>query len=372
MVPQGRVAVMRKSMTTLLLSLMMLSGCLSNGGGDVVAEPPAGCTDSTALNHDAAAEVDDGSCEYASPPDDPPDGEDGEGGSEVGGPAVTPLFQSGFGTGVSVAPVSNKYADIVGNDTDSGYDWQSDLEGVGPFGNFRIYYEDGNDSQRSAEIVEVDGDRALEFSLSEAHIHDGEKGRVSTSLRDNVNLTEFRYRVDVKLADAFELLQQSNERISWMTVAEFWNDQPNTDFTFRVTLSIHKEDAAPNTPLTWHLHGQTQDNVSKEYTTIWEHSASGVPVPIEQWFTLDVSIREGSDETGLVRVSMTDLNGTEWSVINDSVWTHHPDDAGPDGFETINTMKLYTSGELLDQLPEGRALVVYWDDFMLWDAVDPV
>ncbi len=46
-------------------------------------------------------------------------------------------------------------------------------------------------------------------------------------------------------------------------------------------------------------------------------------------------------------------------------WTHHPEDATPGGFDNLNLMKLYTSGDVLSQLPEGRAFVILWDNFIL-------
>ena len=46
-------------------------------------------------------------------------------------------------------------------------------------------------------------------------------------------------------------------------------------------------------------------------------------------------------------------------------WTHHPEDATPGGFDNLNLMKLYTGGDVLSKLPEGRAFVILWDDFVL-------
>ena len=44
----------------------------------------------------------------------------------------------------------------------------------------------------------------------------------------------------------------------------------------------------------------------------------------------------------------------------------HPDNPAPNGFYSFNPMKLYTSGYILDALPEGRAFEIHWDDFALW------
>jgi hypothetical protein len=37
----------------------------------------------------------------------------------------------------------------------------------------------------------------------------------------------------------------------------------------------------------------------------------------------------------------------------------------PGGFDNLNLMKLHTNGDVLSQLPEGRAFVILWDNFIL-------
>ena len=277
-----------------------------------------------------------------------------------------PFFSSGFEDDVEIIDVNENFADIIGSD---GQDWETDLEHNAHFGDFRIFYEGGNDSQRSARIIEDEGEDVLEFRLSEANVNAGEKGRVSTSLKENPNLTEFRYVIDVKLEDAFELIEPAEGRLTWMTIAEFWNDRAQTEYAFRITLAIHKQSEEPNTPLSWYLHGQTQNQTTLDWVNVWTHYSDGAPVPVKQWFTLDVSIVEGDASTGSVAISLTDQNGTEWTIMQDEVWTHHPDNANPGGFETLNMMKLYTSAEVLNQLPAGRAFVILWDDFHIYTTV---
>ena len=266
------------------------------------------------------------------------------------------VFTSSFEHGVSIIDVNDKYGDIIGSD---GLDWESDLEDNGSFGNFRIYYEGGNASQRSASIIEYGGEHVLEFRLAEANVNDGEKGRVSTSLTNNVNLTDFTYSVDVNLTDAFDLISPAEGRLTWMTIAEFWNDKAQTEHAFRITLAIHKEDEAANTPLTWALHGQTQNTTSLQWDDVWTE-ISNESVPIHSWFTLQVMVVEGDEEHGQVLVKKD-----ETILFDVHDWTHHPEDATPGGFDNLNLMKLYTSGDVLSQLPEGRAFVILWDDFSL-------
>tara|TARA_B100000809_G_scaffold117833_1_gene116172 strand:+ start:101 stop:1033 length:933 start_codon:yes stop_codon:yes gene_type:complete len=268
----------------------------------------------------------------------------------------THVFSSGFEPTVSIIDVNENFADIIGSD---GLDWESDLEDNGSFGNFRIFYEGGDESQRSASIIEYRGGHVLEFRLAEANVNDGEKGRVSTSLTNNVNLTYFTYSIGVNMTGAFDLISPAEGRLTWMTIAEFWNDKAQTEHAFRITLAIHKEDTTPNTPLSWALHGQTQNTSTLLWDDVWAQT-SDESVPIHNWFTLQVEMLEGDAEHGQILVKKD-----ETILFDVHNWTHHPEDTTPGGFDNLNMMKLYTSGDVLSMLPEGSAFVILWDDFSL-------
>ena len=279
------------------------------------------------------------------------------GGQDSPDPGFTEhVFTSSFEPDVSIIDVNDKYADIIGSD---GLDWESDLEDNGSFGNFRIFYEGGNASQRSASIIEHQGEHVLEFRLAEANVNEGEKGRVSTSLTNNHNLTHFTYSVGVNLTGAFDLISPAEGRLTWMTIAEFWNDKAQTEHAFRITLSINKQEAAANTPLSWALQGQTQNQSTLLWDDVWTET-SDESVPIHNWFTLQVVMLEGDAEHGQVLVKKD-----ETILFDVHNWTHHPEDATPGGFDNLNLMKLYTAGEVLSMLPEGSAFVILWDDFSL-------
>ena len=118
-------------------------------------------------------------------------------------------------------------------------------------------------------------------------------------------------------------------------------------------------------PLVFGLKSDTQDDGVSSWEEVWEH-VSDVPVPIGEWFTLEVSITEGDESNGHVLVHMTTLDGTRHEVSDIRNWTHHPDDPAPDGFTDINTLKVYTSGVLMCTLKEmGMELEAWWDDYAI-------
>ena len=293
------------------------------------------------------------------------------------------MFQSGFEPGTEVLDLSPDIGDIVGEDLGVAElgDWQGDLEG-GRFGEFRLYFEGGTQAEREVAIG-VDPDdpdnAVLEYWLRSPNVlieddddtpcngfgagTEDRKARIQAVLRNNEGLRRIEYRVRARLDDGFGLLSGADQPITWLTLAEFWNNLPGEDYSFRVTLNVSKFDAAPNTALTWGLHGQTNDG--QGWDDVWTHEAEGVPVPIGEWFALHVTLLEGDSSSGYVGIEL-DYGGETHTIIDRSVETHHPSDPAPDGFRDINPLKLYTSGPLVCGVAaQGSALVVRWDDFVI-------
>ena len=319
---------------------------------------------------------------------DPSGGGDGDpSGDGDGDPGQSFVFASGFEPGTQIQDIDDLFGDIIGEDLSVAgpSDWEGDLEG-GLFGEFRVYYEGGTLDQRELRLgvdPEDDQNQVLEFILrapNVAVVDDDEvacndpgeerKGRIQAVLRQNANLRQLDYSVRMRLDGGFVLLSGADTPITWLTVAEFWNNLPGQDFSFRVTMNLNKLDAAVGTPLSWGLHGQTNDGDGWE--DVWTHETepAEIPVPLGEWFELHVGLVEGDAETGRVQVSM-DYAGASYEIIDRAVYTYHPDDPAPDGLNDLNPLKLYTSGPLLCAVADaGESLVVRWDDLVIHSASD--
>jgi hypothetical protein len=261
-------------------------------------------------------------------------------------------------------------------------DWENDLEG-GPFGQFHFCFGGGNRDQRSINIV-PDPDDPTNLVLYGKIVEPNEivldddfacnndaqgarKGRIQAVLQDNPNLTRVDYRLRMRLgADAFNGMVAQDQLIDWMTVAEFWNNQPAENDTFRITLNLIKE-AVAGAPLYFGLKSDKQDNGSKTWIDVWPGGwdASDVEVPIGEWFTLEMTVIEGNASTGRVIARMTDAAGQIHTIGDVTNWTYSPDGT-PDGFKDLNPLKLYTSGALVCELKQaGVPLEIWWDDFAI-------
>lgn len=289
----------------------------------------------------------------------------------------TLLFQSGFEPDVTIVQGDEKSDDIIGVDSSmpAPNDWENDLE-ASPIGSFQVYYADGDSSQRSTALIEDPEDpnnQVLEFRLhkaNELHLTSADKGRIQFGFNNNEELYALSYSTKMRFQEGFSLLPQHPDAITWLTVAEFWNNIANESFPFRITLNINKEDGI-DAPLYWHMHAQNR--IAKgDWNTIWDGGDKTVPVPIQEWFTLHVDLQEGCTETGWFRVRITLEDGTEYTIVDETQITQHPEDPIPDGFGAFNPLKLYTSSQTIDWVRNnGEDLVILWDDFYLYQGTQP-
>ncbi len=195
------------------------------------------------------------------------------------------------------------------------------------------------------------------------------KARIHAVLETNPNVTRIDYRVRMRLGDAFNEIVAADQKITWMTIAELWNDKPAFDDTFRVTLNLVKQ-AVAGEPLVFGLKADRQDDGSSTWIDVWPSGwpGSDVEAPIGEWFTLEFTFIEGNASTGRAYVRMTDAAGVTRTIADVTNWTYSPG-AVPDGFQTLNPLKLYTSGVLMCALhdaPGGAIpLEIWWDDFAI-------
>jgi hypothetical protein len=298
------------------------------------------------------------------------------------------IFNSGFEDNSIHVFAENTSApctdDMKGIDYSVGNngDWEQDLENT-PFGEGLFCFGGGDRSQRGIDIVQDPDDSnnqamhmwivepAENVSDSDDIACNGEgdgsrKARIQHVLKDNSELYSFQYQVKIRLGASFQTLVDSEYDFNWMTIGEFWNNQPSEEHSFRVTLNLVKPNNVSGTPFYFGLKADKQDEGGSDWNSVWpEEIVSNVEVPIGSWFTLDVTIIEGDQQNGRAIVHAT-IDGVKSEVANITDWTHAPSDPSPDGFSVINTMKLYTNGAVMCGLNDlDQRLEVWWDDYKI-------
>ena len=96
-----------------------------------------------------------------------------------------------------------------------------------------------------------------------------------------------------------------------------------------------------------------------------KHLTSEVVAPIEEWFTLQISLVAGDASSGRVTVNLIRESGEELRLFDVSNATLYPQGV-VQGFTSLNPIKLYTSDNLMCWLKsQGLLLDAHWDDFVL-------
>jgi hypothetical protein len=295
------------------------------------------------------------------------------------------LFQSGFEPGSKIKHGNNPFTgddDIVGRDKSvpAPNDWVEDLDNSKKVGRFNLQYQGGDTTQRYARIIPEPGNpsnHVLHFWLNDANVG-GTKGRIQANLYGaEKGMKEFYQSVRIFLPDDFNTVRRFPEKITWLTIFEFWNNitwNQTVPHRFRITLGIGKPVEWEN-DLCFILDGQDcelfQDG-SQKYTTLWKEVNQNVKVPIGKWFTIDYYYKEGDAKSGRFWMAIQPEGGEKQVVFDVTNYTHNTGDKNPDGVTDFNPLKIYTSKKLIDFMRgNGKTLQMYWDDFKLWEGKTP-
>lgn len=281
--------------------------------------------------------------------------------------AADPTFESGFEAGTT--PTGSPSAtDLIGTDIYSGFDWVRDLEQGSQIGKFSLQYTGGTPAQRAAEILVEPGpssNRVLEFRVSEPNASNG-NGRVQANLYGNSLVREYYQSVRMWLHPDFAALSQLSKDFTFFTIAEFWNNNNWTGnpHPFRISLNLSKRSGL-NQDLYFFVHAQT--DMGRHWREEWGQQNTDFSVPIGQWFTADLYLREGFGQGGRFFFAVTPEGGERQVIFDIYETTHSLSDSQPDGFSELNPMKLYTSPDLINFMQtRGKSFILRWDDFSLY------
>ena len=198
------------------------------------------------------------------------------------------------------------------------------------------------------------------------------KGRVQMSIyaEEGSPFSNFTYSVRLRLSEAYRAIEEDYpQKLEWMTIGEYWNKGPSIiqkGDRARVTLNLVKENA--NAALHFGLKMDIQPDGENDWELIWpdettKHLVSEEPAPIEEWFTLKVTMVAGDESSGHTTIDIIRENGISDRIFDVVGATLYPNTLVP-GFTSISPIKLYTSGNMVCWLKQqGLAMDAHWDDF---------
>lgn len=290
------------------------------------------------------------------------------------------VFQTSFNNTTLVDAAWSK-VDFFGTDTafSSNSSWEG-LNNHPNIGSIRISYEEGNNSQRIAQIVEdpdQPGNNVISFRILEPHIQEGSKrkGRVQFNLNGNNCIREYYQKVKLKLHPDMAHLLNYSERISWLSVFEFWNnaDWTHEKFPFRVTVNLTKPYKGSGSEMYFHAKADYKTNAyTSPWILLWAEEQLNYPVPFGIWMDIEVYIKEGDQNNGRFYMAITPEGQGSRVLFDIYDITQHPEETCPDGFTQLNPLKLYTSDKLINYMKNNnKRLEVYWDDWTFYRNKQP-
>ncbi|NOQ70598.1 MAG: hypothetical protein GQ574_01270 [Crocinitomix sp.] len=287
--------------------------------------------------------------------------------------AETKLFNFGF-EDVELIQSGNS-AGIIG--LDSGYpdlnNWDSWLQGKNEYGSLSILYEDGDISERIAELVtdpENPDNTVLHFDIKSPNVYEGDspvKARTQMQLHNATCIKEYYQKVDLYFPSELALLSNYSEQIYWLSIFELWNNANWTKekYPFRITVGLQKEEGVGN-PIYFDAEAQLVTKFGS-FKNVWSEVNTNFEVPFGQWMTLEIYILEGNETNGKFYSAVTPYGESKQVLFEIDNATQHPKEKCADGFTHIHPLKWYTSDKIVNYMKDnGESLAVYWDNWEVW------
>jgi len=293
------------------------------------------------------------------------------------------IFQTGFEGSSRVVPDLStndygahfEYITGVDNTLSRKNDWDKDWRGCTKSGTFQLQYTGGDSTKRYAKIIAEPGNpknKVLQFWMNDSwHASEGQqKARIQANIYGvKDGFKEFYQSVRVFLSNDFNVLKNYPQKITWLTISEFWNNEwwvATEKHGFRISLGIGKP-TGDKSDLNFIL-----DSQDTGFKTVWSGDNTKLKVPIGKWFTMEYYFKEGNKETGQFYMAVTPDGEPRQVAYDIHNFTHNTNDPSPDGLTGYNPIKLYTSKEVVAYVKsQGKTLQIYWDDFKLWKNKRP-
>lgn len=288
------------------------------------------------------------------------------------------IFQTGF-EGTSLT--NGKYSNAIFSGTDlnlsSNNDWEA-FDAHSKIGYVEIGYEDGDDAQRKASIVDDPnnvGNKVLKYQIMEPHIKEGSKhkGRIQLSVHGNQCVKELYQTVKLKLHPDLAYFKESPEKFYWFTLFEFWNNGAWTKekYPFRVSVNLFKEEGAGN-ELNFRVKADYQKCRTCEWNEVWGETATSFPLEYGTWMEIELYLKEGDEDNGRFYMAVTPEGGSKSVLFDIHNTTQHPKEKCPDGFTHFEAMKIYTSDDNINYMNNAsKELSIFWDDWKLYVNKQP-
>lgn len=168
-----------------------------------------------------------------------------------------------------------------------------------------------------------------------------------------------KYRM--RLSEGFGAIKHINQVVDWLMLSEWWEYGPSKVQQARWNFHIYKDWGAGQEPY-WALLGQ-QMQPAREF--LWRETNRTIPVPIDEWFTIEMFFKKGDSDNGRIWIAITRDGGERQVIFDVHNITQHPTNPQPLGDWAM--FKLYTIQWLVEMMNNnGTPLGIHYDDFEYW------
>ena len=263
----------------------------------------------------------------------------------------TLLFKSSFGEGVYLEPpypepgVDNWWQHLKGQD-DSGFAWPIEIWGkrglfqmitghnnkINDFIENRIETVTGPDGKPTRALHQIIKQKDFEWTQDPYSVYtDGQEGG------------DLYLRYNLKFPKNLAQVMTANGAEGWLTFCEW-----KTTNDYRLAFYVYVDDA--DSPPYWYVHGDNVVGEYGEYKEFWYEENKEIPVPEDEWFTVEIFWHRS-----------TGADGRVWWAVNGNVIADH---YGPNKLVSpINILMLFTAYAGATYYHQWVTDIEIWDGF---------
>lgn len=259
------------------------------------------------------------------------------------------------------------------------FDNTSPLQTPTPWSMSVFYESPGNFDDRHAQITQDPepskdnpNNSVLHFWLQNATVDAGylthTKGRIQTGFPGQLNnATEIYSKQRMLIHEDLNILHSYPA-----TSDQWWKALPFHDFWTGAAWEGHPNPSNIGFSIFPHQ-GQFYlhiiNRAMPELDTIWEHANLTTPIPVGEWFDIEIAYKMGDANTGRIVVAITESTNTRTVLLNITDITYDPDAdlpgaTGPVPATHWNPQKIYASDNTIHYIRDnGGTAQFYFDDF---------
>lgn len=192
------------------------------------------------------------------------------------------------------------------------------------------------------------------------------RAQMSLRFEDGVDLQVYHTSHRIYLNPDIAFFENYASSVVWFAILEIWNksvDEWGGDSagSARWNLSVLKETGVGK-PLYWRAKAEY---MQPERAELWKYNNFDVPVPIGEWFTLDIYMKRGEGVNGRMKYTITPDGGSPqvlFDIANSTIYPGHPEIQ----LYSWQAFKLYLDDTYLDWMRDQNKVVSAWYNDFKW------